>query len=78
MLWITFVLQFGQIKAAQDKEERDRKKERDKAAKEKKRRDEAALENAKKEAEQQEESKRLEGRLLTFLQKSYENVSHRD
>ena len=55
------------MKQAHDKEERDRKKERDKAAKEKERRDKAAMENAKKEAEQQEESKRLDGRMLIFL-----------
>ncbi len=41
--------------------------------KEKEKRDKAALENAKKEAEQQEESKRLDGRMLIFLRKAQEN-----
>lgn len=62
-----------QLKQAHDKEERDRKKERDKALKEKERRDKAALENAKKEKEQQEESKRLDGRMLIFLKKAQDN-----
>mmetsp|Transcript_44344 Transcript_44344/g.58827 ORF Transcript_44344/g.58827 Transcript_44344/m.58827 type:complete len:145 (+) Transcript_44344:99-533(+) len=66
------------LKQAQDKEERDRKKERDKAAKEKERRDKAALENAKKEAEQQEESKRLDGRMLIFLQKAQDNMTPKE
>ena len=41
--------------------------------KEKEKRDKAALENAKKEQEQQEESKRLDGRMLIFLRKAQEN-----
>ena len=66
------------MKQAADKEKRDRDKEKLKAQKDKERRDKAALENAKKEAEQQEESKRLEGRMLIFLQKAAENQTHRD
>ena len=41
--------------------------------KEKEKRDKAALENAKKEQEQQEESKRLDGRMLIFLRKAQDN-----
>lgn len=69
---------YSQLKQMQDKEERDRKKERDKAMKEQQRRDKAALENAKKEAEQQEESKRLDGRMLTFLVKMADQVTPKD
>lgn len=61
------------IRQAAEKDERDRKKERDKQLKEKERRDKAALENAKKEAEQQEESKKLDGRMLIILRKTQEN-----
>lgn len=61
------------MKNQQDREERDRRKEKDRAAKEKERRDKAAMENAKKEAEAQEESKRLDGRMLFFLRKSKDN-----
>lgn len=69
---------FAQLKQAHDKEERDRKKERDKALKEKERRDKAALENAKKELEQQEESKRLDGRMLIFLRKAQDNCTPKE
>jgi len=61
------------LKNQQDREERDRRKEKDRAAKEKERRDKAAMENAKKEAEAQEESKRLDGRMLIFLRKAKDN-----
>lgn len=70
--YLPFLLTY-QLKNQQDREERDRRKEKDRAAKEKERRDKAAMENAKKEAEAQEESKRLDGRMLFFLRKSKDN-----
>lgn len=66
------------LKQKQDKDERERKKEKDRAVQEKARRDKAALENAKKEAEQQEESKRLDGKILIFLQKAYYDSTPRE
>lgn len=58
------------LKDQQQKEERDRKKKENQEKKAKEQRDRAADEARRKEQMEQEESKKLDGRMLTFMQKA--------
>ena len=77
MNWL-IILFVAQLEARKAKEEKERKKEKDRAQLEKARRDLAARENAKKEQEQQEASKRIQGKLLLFLQKAQDDTTPKD